>query len=88
MSTTRTKLHDMVQNIWWSWNPVALDLFEELNPAVFHASGNNPVIALREAKGIVLNDPDFSKRVDAAYDAFQAYMATPMITQYPKMAYF
>lgn len=88
MSTTRTKLHDMVQNIWWSWNPVALDLFEELNPAVFHASGNNPVIALREAKGIVLNDPDFSKRVDAAYDAFQAYMATPLNAEYPKMAYF
>lgn len=88
MSTTRNKLHEMVQNIWWSWNPEALDLFKELNPAAFETSGNNPVVSLREAKGYVLNDPDFTKRVDDIYEDFTAYMSTPLNANYPKVSYF
>lgn len=88
MSTTRTKLHEMVQNIWWSWHPEALDLFEELNPAAFRASGNNPVIALRELSGSVLNDPQYMAQVDAVYANFQKYLQQPFNSAYPKVAYF
>ncbi len=47
--TTRDKLEALVANLWWSWNPEALQLFERLNPEAFRVSHHNPLAALRAA---------------------------------------
>ncbi|MBT4053461.1 MAG: DUF3417 domain-containing protein, partial [Bacteroidetes Order II. Incertae sedis bacterium] len=45
--TTREQLHEISRNLWWSWHPEALTLFQRLNRDAFQASGNNPNIALK-----------------------------------------
>ena len=68
------KLELLSRNLWWSWNPDALDLFRRLNPDVFTASGNNPVAALLSADDNVLRDGQFARTVDEVYQRFRDYM--------------
>ena len=87
--TTREKLKALADNIWWSWNPDAVALFEELNPAAFRAANNSPLAALRLASEKVLAKKSYIKKVDTVYDAFQAYMtADPEHGDAPRVAYF
>lgn len=88
MENTQQQLQELVQNIWWSWHPETLSLFEQLNPDAFKASGNNPVIALRVAKTDVLSDAKFQKAVAKQYEAFQAYMARKAPADFPNVAYY
>ncbi|QXD16448.1 alpha-glucan family phosphorylase [Rhodocaloribacter litoris] len=87
--TTREKLTEIATNLWWSWNPEALDLFRRLNPGAFDASDHNPVAALRHADPAVLEDTDFQQAVDVVYDTFARYLnAPPHVTDAPRVAYF
>ena len=87
--TTRDKLEALAANLWWSWNPEALHLFEQLNPAAFRASHHNPLAALRAADPAVLNDRPFQREVDRVYDAFQAYLnSPPRMPEAPRTVYF
>ncbi len=71
------KLELLSRNLWWSWNPDALDLFRRLNPDVFVASGNNPVAALLAADERVLRDGQFARSVEEVYERFRSYMDAP-----------
>lgn len=75
MTPTHKKLTTLSQNLWWSWHPEALALFEALNPQAFAASNNNPIAALNQASPAILNGPAFAEAVDAIYAEFDAYMA-------------
>lgn len=87
--TTREMLESLAANMWWSWNPEVLDLFQRLNPAVFRASGHAPVATLQAADPAVLDDPSFAADVEAVYEAFQAYMHTPGVyADAPHTTYF
>ncbi|AEN73680.1 alpha-glucan phosphorylase [Rhodothermus marinus SG0.5JP17-172] len=87
--TTRDKLEALVANLWWSWNPEALQLFERLNPEAFRVSHHNPLAALRAADPAVLSDRPFQKEVDRVYEAFQAYLnSPPRIENAPRTVYF
>ncbi len=74
MSTTFEKLSTLSQNLWWSWHPEALALFEALNPKVFSETNNNPIAALHEASPALLHGPEFAQQVDAVYAEFTSYM--------------
>ncbi|MFH2058677.1 MAG: alpha-glucan family phosphorylase [Pseudomonadota bacterium] len=36
----------LARNLWWCWNPQAIDLFQRINPAQWNAVGKNPVAFL------------------------------------------
>ena len=72
--STKEKLKELAENLWWSWNPTAQGLFNQLNPEVFRESQQNPVAALQAANQAVLNDATFSAEVDKVYHTFQTYM--------------
>lgn len=38
----------MSHNLWWSWNPRAQEIFEELSPLIWEASNHNPVAVLSQ----------------------------------------
>ncbi len=38
-----TRLRELSYNLWWSWNPRALELFSALDPKLWEEMGNNPV---------------------------------------------
>ena len=40
------RLRELAYNLWWSWNPHALELFSALDPKLWEAMGNNPVLML------------------------------------------
>ena len=87
--TTREQLHEISRNLWWSWHPEALTLFQRLNRDAFQASGNNPNIALKLARADVLTDPQVQAEVDSVYRSFKEYMESPGENQdAPKTAYF
>ncbi len=87
--TTHEQLTALAANLWWSWNPQALDLFRRLNPDAFRAGNNAPMVALREADDAVLADADFAQEVEAVYAAFERYLAaSPSYGDAPRTAYF
>ncbi len=87
--TSREKLAALAANLWWSWNPEALDLFRRLNPETFRSTGHAPLAALASADDAVLQDVAFSKDVDAAYAAFERYMSASFpYEDAPRTSYF
>ncbi|QGJ72340.1 Alpha-glucan phosphorylase [Planctomycetales bacterium 10988] len=42
------KCQALANNLWWSWNPEAINLFRDLNPQLWAESGQNPIKLLKE----------------------------------------
>ena len=40
------KLEELARNIWWAWNYEAIELFRDLDPALWKEAGQNPVVLL------------------------------------------
>ena len=40
------RLRDLANNLWWSWNHEAIELFRRLDRDLWEASGHNPVLML------------------------------------------
>lgn len=75
--TPQDQLNELSRNLWWSWNPDALTLFKRLNPDAFAASGNNPIVALKHARQVELEDPYVIEQIDSVYRKFRRYMDEP-----------
>lgn len=89
MPSTFDQLKEISSNLWWSWNPHALDLFRELNPGAFESSKNNPVLALKYADESTLDKPEFQAKVDSVYSELIAYLnAKDDFSDHPTVAYF
>ncbi|WP_435022091.1 alpha-glucan family phosphorylase [Tundrisphaera sp. TA3] len=37
------KLRELARNLWWTWQPNVIGLFREIDPALWTATGHNPV---------------------------------------------
>ena len=86
---TYEKLEALANNLWWSWNPEVLDLFERLDPATFRNAQNNPVAVLRALSPEAPFDASMASDIDAAYDALSAYLQDPCpIPRPPRTSYF
>lgn len=93
------KLHDdlaplekIAHNIWWVWNNDAMDLFTELDPALWKSTGNNPVLLLQQISleriKDILNDKALMKKVKALSDKFNKYISAKPDPAKPTVAYF
>lgn len=87
------KLESLSENLWWSWNYEARNLFEDIaGPVLWKACNENPVHLLQELpldrmENFSLNE-SFLKRLDKVYADFEAYMAEPRTRTEKKIAYF
>src|SRR6266852_4680777 len=72
------RLHTLAHNLWWSWNPRAQAIFQELSPLTWQSSNHNPVAVLSQfSEGELrahLGDEVFCHRLLAVLDSFEAYM--------------
>ncbi|PYG86910.1 starch phosphorylase [Ruminiclostridium sufflavum DSM 19573] len=72
------RLNDIACNLWWSWNPEAIDLYREIDLDLWEKLGKNPVRFLQEVSQkklhSKLNDAEFMKRLDDVVSAFDSYM--------------
>jgi len=44
--THRAKLAELGLNLWWTWNPEVIELFRELDPALWRETHHNPIALL------------------------------------------
>ncbi len=86
------KLRDIAYNLWWSWNNEAIDLYREIDLALWENLNKNPVrflqeVSLRKIED-KLADPDFLADYDAVVERFDRYMGernTWFATHHPDM---
>jgi starch phosphorylase len=73
------RLKGMAHNLWWTWNPEAQDLFEQLTPQLWRDSHHNAVeVMLGVSDDEVrarLHDNDFSEKVRSVLSDFDSYMS-------------
>jgi glycogen phosphorylase len=99
LPTTLSRLEELAQNLYWSWNPNARDLFREINSDVFTLSHHSPMRVLLECHQADLDrvaaDKSYFEKFKAVMRDFDAYMKrkdTWFKATYPKfqdsIAYF
>jgi glycogen phosphorylase len=43
-------LEVLAHNLWWCWNPDAIELFRRIDPDLWKTCGRNPMLFLRRVK--------------------------------------
>lgn len=86
------KLKRLSDNLWWSWNCDATDLFRGINPTLWESSGNNPIKLLgmlnfKDLKELA-NDQVFISRLEGIFDRFEVYLHEKPEENLPEVAYF
>ena len=80
------RLKDIAYNLWWSWNSDAIDLYREIDLALWEKLGKNPVRFLREVSrkklDSKLKDPDYIKRYEEVVNRFDSYLSDNKDTWY------
>jgi starch phosphorylase len=71
----------LAYNLWWSWHPLARELFRALDLQAWRESGHNPVRMLSLLSSDVvenaIEDQDFLAHYDALMDQFEAETTSP-----------
>ena len=85
-------LEDLAKNLWWVWNSEGKTLFHDLDPELWRATGENPVMMLQkidhERYEEIMNDEAMMQRIKEVLASFKNYMSQPMRTDVPSIAYF
>ena len=85
-------LRTLAQNLWWSWNYRAIELFDSIDPVLWERSQHNPVslldsLSFEQYQQLIANKA-FMAEMKAVLDEFNAYMSAPKTAKTPKVAYF
>ncbi|MHB2149711.1 alpha-glucan family phosphorylase [Calditrichota bacterium LG25] len=71
-------LEGLSQNLWFSWNYEALQLFQSIDAELWESSGHNPVALLQDVSAERLqqlsNDQTFIEKVNRVYQKFENYL--------------
>lgn len=85
-------LEAIAHNLWWSWNPDATRLFQDLNYDVWKASEANPVACIQQLSydriKEIEQDAELMSRVKALCKKFKEYMSVKPDKNKPSVAYF
>ena len=67
------RLPELANDLWWTWNPQAREVFRKLDYPLWRQTAHNPVLMLRQVSQEMLNlaaaDDKFLALYDAAVDA-------------------
>lgn len=87
-----TALDELSRNLWWSWNPDAVELFESIDPELWNKCEQNPILFLER---ITFNrylqlekNAEFVEKLHSIYLQFTGYMMHKFNRKGPKIAYF
>ncbi len=76
-----TKLGEIVDNLRWTWNADAQDLFESVDPELWAASGRDPHRMLGEVKterlAQLAGERKFLRRLEDVHDDLSDYLTQP-----------
>lgn len=93
LPTNLEKLEELANNLWWSWNCEARELFMEIaGKERWNEFDENPVHMLQMLPLGVIKEfsenKDFVQKLTRVYDTFQNYMNQPITRKEKKVAYF
>src|SRR4051794_36295961 len=75
---TFQKLHELAQNLWWSWQPDIRAIFREIDPETWSLVYHNPVALLQRVSpqeiGRRVNDLEMQTRINQAHRRLQSYL--------------
>lgn len=84
-------LETIANNLWWSWNHSAINLYASIDEKKWEEVGNNPIALLDtlsyDEYQRLLNDSAFMKKFHEVEGSFKKYMKEPK-KQDPSIAYF
>ncbi|RPH32342.1 MAG: alpha-glucan family phosphorylase [Bacteroidales bacterium] len=85
-------LDELSKNLWWSWNPDSVELFESIDPALWAKCEQNPILFLEKITFTryqeLENDTAFVEKLHTIYLQFTSYMMNKYKRKEPKIAYF
>ena len=86
------QLMEISQNLWWSWNHDAIDLFKSIDAALFEKHNFNPIallddISIEKAHDL-LKSSDFMAHMKRVHKAFKTYMEPAKSKTGPRIGYF
>jgi glycogen phosphorylase len=71
-------LEPLAWNYWWSWAPDGVEVFRDLNPAIWEQCERNPLALLAQTSDLrlaqVAADPAFADRIRRLSEGFVAYL--------------
>ncbi len=77
-SKIQDKLKELARNLWWCWHGSVIDLFRELDPALWSEVGHNPVEFLQKLPADVLErraaELALDSRIDFAFRRLSEYL--------------
>ncbi|MGH7230530.1 MAG: DUF3417 domain-containing protein, partial [Nitrospiraceae bacterium] len=84
------RLHELANNLWWSWKPEARILFETIDPTLWGLSHHNPVRLLQDLKperlAALAQDQVFIRQYAAVLKSYDQYVTgegTWFLSQHP-----
>lgn len=84
-------LDELSKNMWWCWNPDAIDLFESIDIELWQECEKNPIMFLDKIsynRFIELEkDEEFLEKLNRTYKHFNEYMKKKSGRKGPKIAY-
>ncbi len=85
-------LEEIAKNLWWSWNYDAIELFSAIDPRLWKACEENPVVFI---ENIPLNrykelagNKTFMEKLDKVGQRFRGYLRDKKDKEKPQVAYF
>jgi starch phosphorylase len=92
-------LQEMAWNLWWCWNPAAIELFREVDRRLWESTGHNPlgILGLVPQSKLqeLVGDQTFRAQVERVWEEYKAYLSkdTWFAQQFftaakPEIAYF
>ena len=80
VAPTHQRLSALAQNLWWSWDDDATNLFRQLDPALWRETGHNPVALLQQMSIEKIEERaselSLHSRINYAYRRMREYLAS------------
>lgn len=85
-------LDEISKNLWWCWNPDAIELFQSIDAQLWNECEQNPIffldkITLKQFQKLE-KDEAFLERMEKVHKHFTEYMKEKLGRKGPKIAYF
>ena len=81
------RLAALARNIWWSWHPLARQVFAQLDPPMWAAVDHNPILLLQRIAPARLAAAAADADLRTALDALIAEFAADLETALPSPDY-
>ncbi len=86
------KLGKLTENLWWTWDDEAQELFEVIDPEIWQKCDQNPAILFEQVKYSQLielsQNKEYTDKLERVFKRFTGYMDQKPDKKAPRIAYF